>query len=244
MASVSPLDNVRIVLCATSHPGNIGASARALKTMGLASLYLVNPKILPDADAHAMAAHAADVLDAATVCASLDEALHGTVFAAACTARSRHLSHPVLSARETGVRLVQEAARGPVALVFGPEKHGLTAQEVTRCSVIATIPTGAQYTSLNLAAAVQILAYEVQQASRSPGLVPERYPPAAYEEIVLLFQHLEQTLYDIEFLDPKRPKRLMQRLRRLFQRTRLEQEEVNVLRGILAAAQKKAQAKD
>jgi tRNA/rRNA methyltransferase len=239
MPDASPLNRVRIVLCGTSHPGNIGATARAMKTMGLASLYLVNPQSFPAADAVAMASSAADVLEQAVVCGSIDEALAGTVFAAACTARNRNLSHAVLTARETGARLIREAARGPVALVFGPEKTGLTAQDVSRCGAIAMIPTNPDYTSLNLAAAVQIFAYELRQSAEVVGCYPqEDYEPASYEEVEFFFRHLEQTLYDIQFLDPKQPKRLMQRLRRLFQRARLEKEEVNILRGILSAAQK------
>jgi tRNA/rRNA methyltransferase len=239
MPDPSLLNRVRIVLCGTSHPGNIGASARAMKTMGLASLHLVNPIRFPAADAEAMASGAADVLDTAIVCGSIDEALAGTVFAVACTARSRDLSHPVLTARETGARLVREAAQGPVALVFGPEQTGLTGREVSRCGAIGMIPANPDYTSLNLAAAVQIFAYEVRQAAEAVASYPqETYEAASYEEVEFFFRHLEQTLYDIQFLDPKQPKRLMQRLRRLFHRARLEKEEINVLRGILSAAQK------
>jgi len=235
----SPLDRVRIVLCATSHPGNIGASARALKTMGLASLYLVNPKRFPAADAEAMASGAGDLLASAVVCNSIDAALEGTVFAIACTARNRDLSHAVLTAREAGVRLVQEAGHGPVALVFGPEQSGLTAREASRCAAFAMIPANPDYSSLNLAAAVQVFAYEVRQAADAVASYPQQsFEAASYEEIERFFGHLERTLYDVEFLDPKQPKRLMQRLRRLFQRARLEKEEVNILRGILTAAQK------
>jgi len=239
MADPSPLNRVRIVLCGTSHPGNIGASARAMKTMGLTALHLVNPMRFPAADADAMASGAVDLLKTAIVCGSIDEALAGTVFAVACTARSRDLSHPVLTARETGARLVREAAHGAVALVFGPEQTGLTAREVSRCGAIGMIPANPDYASLNLAAAVQVFAYEVRQAAEAVASYPQQpYEAASYEEVEFFFRHLERTLYDIEFLDPKQPKRLMQRLRRLFHRTRLEKEEVNILRGILSAAQK------
>jgi tRNA/rRNA methyltransferase len=241
MPHPSPLERVRIVLCGTTHPGNIGASARALKTMGLTSLYLVTPKHFPAAEADALASGAVDVLRAAAVCGSIDEALEGTVFAVACTARSRDLSHTVLTARETGQRLLSEAVHGPVALVFGPEQSGLTGVEVGRCAAIGMIPTNPDYSSLNLGAAVQIFAYEVRQAAEGVTSYPqETYAAASYGEVELLFGHLEQTLYDVGFLDPKQPKRLMQRLRRLFQRARLEKEEVNILRGILTAAQKLA----
>ncbi len=239
MPAAPPLNNVRVVLCGTTHPGNIGAAARAMKTMGLASLYLVNPKRFPAPEAEAMAAGATDVLERASVCGSLDDALAGTLFAVACTARRRDLSHEVLTPREAGIRLAGEATHGLAALVFGPEKTGLTAEEVSRCAVIAMIPANPEYTSLNLAAAVQILAYELRQAAETVASYPqEAHEPATYEEIELFFQHLTQTLYDIEFLDPKQPKRLIQRMRRLFQRARLEKEEVNILRGILTAAQK------
>jgi len=239
MADTSPLENVRVVLCGTSHPGNIGASARAMKTMGLASLYLVNPKRFPAPEADAMATNATDVLERAIVCATLDEALAGTLYAVACTARSRDLSHEVLTAREAGARLAREAVQGPVALVFGPEKTGLTAEDVSRCGVIAMVPANPEYSSLNLAAAVQIFAYELRQSVEVVDRYPqETYEIAPFEAVENFIQHLEQTLYDIEFLDPQQPKRLVQRMRRLFQRARLEKEEVNILRGILTAAQK------
>jgi len=239
MLDASLLNRVRIVLCGTSHPGNIGASARAMKTMGLSSLYLVNPHSFPAAEAAAMASNAADLLDRAVVCSSLDAALSGTVFAAACTARSRDLPHAVLTPREAGEQLLRESAAGSVALVFGPEKTGLTSGEVSRCSAIAMIPTDPRCTSLNLAAAVQVFAYELWQSAQLPETSPQdAYQAACYEEVEFFFSHLEQTLYDIQFLDPSQPKRLMRRLRRLFQRARLEKEEVNILRGILTAAQK------
>jgi tRNA/rRNA methyltransferase len=232
--------DIRIVLCETSHPGNIGAAARAMKTMGLTRLHLVNPQHFPGPEAEAMAARASDILQAARVHGTLDEALTGTVFTVASTARTRDLTHAVLTPRETAARLVQEARGGSVALVFGREKYGLTVEEVSRCTALAMIPANPEYSSLNLAASVQVFAYEIRLA-----LLPvENYQqaeldPAPYEDVERLFEHLEQTLYDIEFLDPNRPKRLMQRLRRLFQRARLEREEVNILRGILAAAQKR-----
>jgi tRNA/rRNA methyltransferase len=210
-----------------------------MKTMGLESLYLVNPKRFPAPEAEAMASSATDILERSVVCSSLDQALGGTVFAVACTARSRDLSHEVLTPREAGGRLARAAATGCVALVFGPEKSGLTAEDVSRCGVIATVPANPEYTSLNLAAAVQIFAYEVRQAAEPvTSYVQEQNEAATYEEAEFFFRHLEQTLYDVEFLDPRQPKRLMQRMRRLFQRARLEKEEVNILRGILTAVDK------
>src|SRR5215210_5002806 len=163
---------IRIILCHTSHPGNIGGAARAMKTMGLDRLHLVNPKRFPSEEAEAMATHAADLLETARVHTNLDQALAGTVFAAACTARNRDLSHAVLTAREVAERLVREAARGPVALVFRPEKSGLTVEEVNRCSVIAMVPANPLYSSLNLAAAVQLFAYELRLAAEPGAILP------------------------------------------------------------------------
>ncbi|HEY7757859.1 MAG TPA: RNA methyltransferase [Burkholderiales bacterium] len=234
----SPLARVRVVLVQTSHPGNIGAAARAMKTMGIEALTLVRPRHFPHDEAQAMASRATDILAAARVCGTLDEALAGTVFAVACTARSRDLSHPVLTPREAAARMIEEARRGPVALVMGPEKYGLKGQDVNRCSVISTVPANPEYSSLNLAAAVQLFAYEVRLAAERIETLPqENYPPAPHEDVEQFIAHLEQTMIDIGFLDPASPKRLMQRMRRLFARARLEREEVNILRGILAAAQ-------
>jgi tRNA/rRNA methyltransferase len=212
-----------------------------MKTMGLASLYLVGPKQFPHPDAETLASRATDVLAHATVCATLDEALAGTVFAAASTARSRDRSHAALTPREAAARLVEEADRGPVALVMGPEKFGLTVAEVNRCSVITTVPANPEYSSLNLAAAVQLFAYEVRLAAEKIERLPQQtFPAATYEEVEMLYTHLEEALLEIGFINPKEPKRLMQRMRRLFARVRLEREEVNILRGILNIAQEQA----
>ena len=236
------LDRVRVVLCHTSLPANIGACARAMKTMGLSALYLVDAKRFPHADAQALASGASDVLAAARGCATLDEALAGTVYAVASTARRRDMSHPVLTPREAAARLVEQAHRGPVALVMGPEKFGLTVEEVNRCSVIATVPANPDYSSLNIAAAVQLFAYEIRLAAHTVEPTCDRaFEPATYEEVEMFYDHLERALLDIGFLNPKEPKRLMQRMRRLFARIRLEREEVNILRGVLNMAQRHAQ---
>jgi tRNA/rRNA methyltransferase len=237
------LERVRIVLCHTSLPANIGAAARAMKTMGLGCLYLVDPKQFPHADAEALASRATDILAAARVCATLDDALAGTVYAVACTARNRDMSHPVLTPREAAARIVEEVQRGPVALVLGAEKFGLTVQEVNRCSVIATVPANPEYSSLNLAAAVQLFAYEIRLAAHPVERMPQQsFDAATFEEIEMFYAHLEQALLEIGFINPKEPKRLMQRMRRLFARVRLEREEVNILRGILNMAQDHARA--
>jgi len=236
-ASPSLLSNIRVVLCQTSHPGNIGACARAMKTMGLERLLLVNPKFFPHPEAEAMASRATDVLDQARVCADLDEALQGTVFAVASTARNRDLSHPALTPREAAARMIEEARHGPVALVMGAEKYGLTVEEVNRCSVIATVPANPEYASLNLASAVQLFAYELRLAALDPANAQQRFAPASHEDLERFYGHLEQTLLEVGFMNPAAPKRLMQRMRRLFARARVEREELNILRGILAAAQ-------
>lgn len=235
------LANVRVVLCSTSHPGNIGACARAMKTMGLEDLVLVNPKYFPHPEAEAMASRATDILERARVCDTLDEALADCAYAVASTARNRDLSHAVFTPREAAARLAIEAQAAPVALVMGAEKFGLTVDEVNRCNVIATVPANPAYSSLNIASAVQLFAYEIRLAALQVERLPQQeFPAAAHRDVELFYAHLEQALLDIDFLNPKEPKRLMQRMRRLFGRVRLEREEVNILRGILNAAQQSA----
>jgi len=237
----SPLDNVRVVLSHTSHPGNIGASARAMKTMGLSSLYLVNPKSFPDNEAYVRATNARDILDQAVICSTLDIALQDCVLAVAMTARARELTHQVIDTRQVAQKLVEIATESPVALLFGRESSGLTTAEVTKCQLTVHIPTSSVYASLNLAAAVQIMCYELRMAAIGPkntSSPPEVPQLASLNEIELFYQHLEETLITSKFLDPQQPKRLMQRIRRLFSRTALEKEEVNILRGIIHALAK------
>lgn len=241
------LSKVRIVLSRTSHPGNIGAAARAMKTMGLSRLYLVQPKQFPHPDASALASGADELLETAVQCESLDEALAGTVMAVAATARNRDLSHPVVACREACGKLVGATAQGQVAVVFGTERTGLTIAEVNKCGLIATIPTGGEYASLNLAQAVQVFAYELMMASElweSAALraaAKNMVNVATHDEVEHFYEHLERVMYETRFLDPDQPGRMMQRLRRLFARARLEKEEVNILRGILSAMQDKRQ---
>ena len=232
--SAALLSHIRIVLSHTSHPGNMGAAARAMKTMGISSLYLVNPKRPIDAESEAMASGAADVLRGARVCASLDEALHGTVYALAVSARRRELAYASNDARSAAPALVAAAQEGEVAIVFGTEMSGLTNEEILRCSALAYIPADPGYSSLNLAAAVQVLAYEVRVAALGGAPLPAAEGvPARHEDVENFYVHLEQSLRASGFLDPANPKRLMPRLRRLFGRVGLEQEEVNILRGML-----------
>jgi tRNA/rRNA methyltransferase len=237
-----PLDNVRVVLSHTSHPGNIGAAARAMKTMGLDSLYLVNPKSFPDKEAERRAAGAWSVLNNAKVCRNLDEALSGTVLAAAVTARQRDLSHEVFDARRGALELLCHARQNPVALVFGTEMSGLTTPEVSKCQIILHIPANPEYSSLNLASAVQLMAYELRMTLPSIEPLPTVGVPASFDEIELLCHHLERAAINSGFLDPQEPKRLMQRIRRMFARARLEKEEINILRGMLGACEKQMQA--
>ena len=237
--SADLLSRIRVVLSRTSHPGNIGAAARAMKTMGIVSLYLVNPKKLPEAEAEAMASGGSEVLASARICASLAEALQGTVYALAVSARRRELAYVSADARSAAQLLVAAAKEGEVAIVFGTEMCGLSNEEILQCQAMAHIPADPGYSSLNLAAAVQVLAYEARVAALGTlGLPAAGAAPARHEDVENFFIHLEQSLLASGFLNPANPKRLMPRLRRLFGRARLEQEEVNILRGILSSFDK------
>jgi len=235
MKTGGPLSRIRVVLSRPSHPGNIGAAARAMKTMGLTRLYLVRPRKFPDREARVMASGALDVLESVQVCADLDAALEGTRFSVAMSARSRELSHPPLEARAAAQELVRAAGRDEVALVFGNETVGLSNKEVMRCGRIARIPSDSVYKALNLAQAVQVMAYEVRLAALDPGAAVPRIEYATHEDIENFYVHLERSLYASGFLHPRYPRKLMDRLRRLFARARLEKVEVNILRGMLAA---------
>jgi tRNA/rRNA methyltransferase len=240
------LSRFRIVLCQPSHPGNIGSTARAMKVMGLHDLKLVNPEKFPDNEANALACGAVDILENAQTCSTLEEALTGCTLAIGLSARKRQLSHRLVSVREAASEarelLLQSGDEdSKIALVFGTEMSGLSNAELDRCQLLAMIPTDPGYWSLNLAAAVQVMCYEVRMA-----LLDEQQPmphaglkatPATNDEVEMFYRHLEQTLTDIGFLNPHSPRRLMQRLRRMYARTALEKEEVNILRGILTLTQ-------
>jgi len=239
------LDRVRIVLCRTSHPGNVGAAARAMKTMGLSRLYLVQPSCMVDDVALARAAGADDVLKAAAICASLDEALAGCVEAVALSARLRDLGPAAVGVREAVAPLLQRTADGDVALVFGNETSGLANEELQRCQKAVTIPSNPEFSSLNLGAAVQVMAYELRMAAydgRPPALATPATPfasvPASLDEIERFHAHLERVLIATGFHDPARPRRLLPKLRRLFGRAALEKDEINILRGILDSVEK------
>lgn len=230
------LANIRIVLCQTSHPGNIGSTARAMKTMGLSRLYLVRPHRFPHAEATALASGATDVLDQAVVTDSLEQALTGTVLSIGMTARRRDLSHEMLALRKASARALETTLEGEVAMVFGTEMSGLSNEELDLCQLAAHIPSNPDYSSLNLAQAVQVAAYELSMAAGAwsvPPIAPREL--ATHEELEHFYAHLEQSMIAARFLNPEMPKRLMTRLRRLFARAQLEKEEVNILRGVLTA---------
>lgn len=234
MNKPNPFENIRVVLSHTSHPGNIGAAARAMKTMGLRHLYLINPKHFPDPQASAMAAGADDVLQNAVVCSSIDEALHGVAFTVAMTARLRDISLKVQTPREAMPEVLQRAIAQHVALLFGTEMSGLTNEEMGKAQLGVNIPSHPDFSSLNIAAAVQVVSYELAVATQS--FIPAKqaeFPAATHERLEGLYGQLEKTLFDIGFFTTQNPERLMKRLRRLYSRSRLEDEEVNLLRGIL-----------
>jgi tRNA/rRNA methyltransferase len=234
------LHRIAVVLSRTSHPGNIGAAARAMKTMGLADLRLVAPRRFPDPEAVALAAGGADVLEGARVVRSLKEALDDCVLAVGFTARSRELPLPAAAVRAAAREVVAATAGGRVALVFGNETSGLSNEELGHCQRTATIPSSEAYPSLNLAAAVQIACYEVALAASEPSPASTRaHAPATGEDLEALFAHFEAAMRASGYLDPKRPGRLMERLRRLFGRARLERSEVKALRGMLEAFEEK-----
>ena len=218
--------------------------------MGLSRLVLVNPKRFPDPEAVSRAVGADDVLDRAVVCSSLDEALSGCVFALAASARHRSLGPEPMQAREAAPVVLSRAAEGDVALVFGNETAGLSNAEVQRCQATAFIPANPEYTSLNLGAAVQLLCYELRLAAfagRPPVItktIPFASPLATNDDVERFYAHLERVMIATEFLDPNQPKRLMPKLRRLFGRSELERDEINILRGVLDAVEKKIDKAD
>jgi len=232
--------SIRIVLVGTTHPGNIGAVARAMKNMGLSDLALVNPRTFPHDDATARAAGATDILDTAKVVTSLQEALTDCVYVAGASARSRTINWPSMGPRDCAERMLLESKGGKVAAVFGPEKAGLDNDDLSLCHTLLTIPTNPEFSSLNLAMAVQVLTYELRVASTldaGPGFESEA-PPATGAEMENFYTHLEQVFRDIRFLNPDNPRFLMRRMRRLFIRARPDQNEVNILRGFLSAIDK------
>lgn len=238
----SPLHNARIVLVHTSHPGNIGAVARAMKNMGLKQLYLVKPKLFPHERAVWRSASAYDLLDNAIVVDTLEEAVADCGMVIGTSARGRRIPWPLVNPRVCADKVYPELSRHPVALVFGREDRGLTNEELQCCNLHVNIPTNEEYSSLNLAMAVQVLTYELRMAHVAKDLSDDEMQEwdtslAKAEDIERLFVHMEQALIDMEFLKPAAPKQLMTRLRRLYSRTRMDELEVQMMRGIFTSIQ-------
>ena len=240
------MKNIRVVLVNTSHTGNIGSTARAMKTMGLSELYLVDPVHAPDGQASALAAGAGDVLANAKTVATLSEAIADCGLVVGTSARSRTLSWPMLNPRECGRKAVAEVDEYPVAIVFGRENNGLSNDELQQCQYHVFIPANPEYSSLNLAAAVQTICYEVRMASleKSGELQDESSEQSLEQEYPLsndlerFYVQLEKTLSATQFIIPQHPGMVMTKLRRLFNRARVESQELNILRGILSSIDK------
>lgn len=253
-ATQSNYDQIRIVLVETTHSGNIGAVARAMKNMGLANLWLVKPRSFPDEASYARSSGASDVLDNARVVDTLDEALNDCVLVMGTSARGRKVPWPVIPPDQAVATAAEHSAKGTVALVFGRESNGLSNDELQRCHYHIHIPSNPDYSSLNLAMAVQVVTYELrmhylrgleEKESRpylggmtSPSDEGWDVPPGTVEEVEGFFGHLEATLESIAFHRRDNPRQLMTRLRRLFQRAQMDQMEINILRGVLTAVQK------
>ncbi|EOC0002133.1 tRNA (cytosine(32)/uridine(32)-2'-O)-methyltransferase TrmJ [Cronobacter turicensis] len=235
------LQNIRIVLVETSHTGNMGSVARAMKTMGLTNLWLVNPLVKPDSQAIALAAGASDVIGNASIVDTLDEALAGCSLVVGTSARSRTLPWPMLDPRECGLKSISEASHAPVAIVFGRERVGLTNDELQKCHYHVAIAANPEYSSLNLAMAVQVVAYEVRMAwlatqdAQAPAHAEEETPYPLVDDLERFYGHLEQVLLTTGFIRANHPGQVMNKLRRLFTRARPESQELNILRGMLAS---------
>jgi tRNA (cytidine32/uridine32-2'-O)-methyltransferase len=236
--------NLRIVLVDTSHPGNIGATARAMKTMGLTQLYLVNPKKFPHVDASARAAGADDILAKATITDSLTAALKDCNLIFGTSARLRDLPLTLISPRAAAEKIYSNK-KCEIAIIFGRENNGLTNYELSCCHYHIAIPTNPNFSSLNLAAAVQIIAYEIKMTDlsnsailKNTNTIGTKEELATATDLELFYNHLQEALIETKFIDPAQPKKIMLRLKRLFNRTFLSKIEVNILRGILTAKQK------
>lgn len=232
------LDQIRIVLSHTSHPGNIGSVARAMKTMGLGQLYLVNPVSFPHQKADELASNAIDVLQNAVVCSTLEEAVGDCHLVVGTSTRVRSIPWPLSSPREMAEKIASGPGEAKIAIIFGRENSGMTNDELQRCHQHINIPANPVYSSLNLAAAVQIIAYECRIASLNEVVREEwdnRYATA--DEMENLFNHLQAVLVEVNFLKESTPRKLMTRLRRLFLRAKPDEMEVSILRGVLTAIQ-------
>lgn len=232
------LARVRIVLIETRHPGNLGAAARAMKTMGLSDLVLVNPQCGVDGEAMARASGAVDVLERARIVATLAEALADTVLSVACTSRRRDLPHPAYTPRQAAPELLAQAARGTVAVVFGSETFGLSNEQLALCRWLLNIPANPGYASLNLGSAVQVLAYELRTNLEDSLIDLPVFESATHAEIEGVLTALTALLTERGFYNPENPRRLIPRLRRFFARTGMEKDEVAIWRGVFASLRK------
>ena len=237
------LKQFRIVLCETSHPGNIGSVARAMKTMGFSDLYLVNPKDFPSRHAEALSCGAEDILHKATTVNSLEGALKNINHVIGFTARKRELTQPHKNVRDLSKQLINEANNNKIAIIFGNETNGLSNLELQHCQSLGFIDANSKYSSLNLAHAVQIVCHEIRMVTELPienkilKQITKKY--VSHDLQNGFYKHLEEILDEIGFLKKIQADRLMMRLRLLFNRTQMEKEEVNILRGILSEIQKK-----
>lgn len=237
------LNNVKVVLVGTSHSGNIGSAARAMKVMGLTNLVLVDPQCEVDEQTLALAAGAADIAENAIIVKTLNEAVADCSLVVGSSARSRTLEWPMLEPRECGQKFVSEGQNSPVALVFGRERTGLTNEELQTCHYHVCIPANPDYSSLNLAMAVQTLSYEIRMAylerQQSQYTVEEESVYPRHKELEMFFEHLEKVAIDTQFINREQPGQVMNKLRRLFHRARPESQELNILRGVLSSIEKR-----
>ncbi|NRB38893.1 MAG: RNA methyltransferase [Pseudomonadales bacterium] len=232
------LDNIKIVLIQTFHPGNIGATARAMKNMGLSNLVLVNPVDFPSDEATSRASKAIDVLENATIVSSLEEAIADCSLVVATSARDRTIGLPHLTAREAGLKLTEESQKAKVAVVFGRERMGLHNDDIQQCHMQVNIDSHPDYPVLNISQALQIICYEIYQADladKGKNYADEEEEFPLQKELEGFYGHLESILTSVNFLDPKRPGQAMQNFRALFRRARPTKKEMNLLRGALKA---------
>ena len=231
-------DNIEFILVEPSHPGNIGAAARAIGTMGFRNLTLINPEKHPHPESRARSSGALDILLNAKVFNTLDEAIADSSLVIGTTARQRRISVPIDSIHESAENIFKISLEKKVSIVFGAETSGLSNNDIDRCNQLVYIPTGEMYTSLNLSMAVQVIAYQINLAwftSEDSGSIRDL---AAGKEMDLFYEHLEDVLLETGFLNPRNPKQLMRRLRALFNRAQLDDNEVNIMRGILTSYKK------
>lgn len=239
----SNFDNITVIMINTTHPGNIGAAARALKNMGLSKLVLVDPKEYPTAKATWRAAGATDVLEQVEVVSTLDEAIADCGLVIGTSARERRIPWPLLTPRECGDRVCEESTQHKVAILFGREDRGLTNEELQKCHYHVHIPANPEYSALNIAAAIQVIVYEIRMSALAPDngealrFTDWDVPRAKHEAMEHYYTHLEETLAKLKFLDPDNPRQTVTRLRRLFNRIRMDEMELSILRGMLTAIQ-------